>query len=144
MIKKTSGRKIIRKRKSTNTTNKFGNVKLTYKGIKFNSKLEVFMYKQLELLKTPFKYEGKSYTVFPGFTYQDEKVRPITYTPDFRLDEYPVIIETKGKMSDSFPLRFKLFKKSLIDSDDVCDLFMPKNQKQCLEVISIIKKKYNL
>jgi hypothetical protein len=132
------------KRKSKNVSNKFGNVKLTYKGQKFSSKLEVFMYKQLELLKTPFKYEGKSYTVLPGFTYQEEKVRPITYKPDFRLDDYPVIIETKGKMSDSFPLRFKLFKRSLINDDDVCDLFLPRNQKDCLEVIKIIKERYNL
>ena len=132
------------KRKPKNIANKFGNVKLTYKGIKFNSKLEVFMYKQLELLKTPFKYEGQSYVVLPGFTYQDEKVRPITYTPDFRLDKYPVIIETKGRPNESFPLRFKLFKKSLIDNDDVCDLFMPHNQKECLEVIKQIKEKYGL
>lgn len=96
-------RKIISKKKpkSKNIPNKFRNVKLTYKGINFNSRLEVFMYKQLELLKVKFKYEGKSYTVFPGFTYQGEKVRPITYKPDFRLDDYPVIIETKGRMNDS-------------------------------------------
>jgi len=141
-MKRVTGiRKIKRK---PNVANKFGNVKLTYKGTKFNSKLEVFMYKQLELLKTPFKYEGKSYEVFPGFTYNGEKVRPITYKPDFRLENYPVIIETKGLLNESFPLRFKLFKKSLIDADDVCDLFLPRNQKQCLEVIKIIKAKYNL
>lgn len=144
-MKKVFGRgKTVKRKTKPNVPNKFGNVKLTYKGIKFNSKLEVFMYKQLELLKTPFKYEGKSYTVFPGFTYQDEKVRPITYKPDFRLDKYPVIIETKGRMNDSFPLRFKLFKKSLIEDDDVCDLFLPKNQKQCLEVIKTIKERYDL
>lgn len=130
--------------KSKNVTNKFGNVKLTYKGIKFNSKLEVFMYKQLELLKTPFKYEGRSYTVFPGFTYQDEKIRPITYTPDFRLDNYPVIIEVKGRPNDSFPLRLKLFKKTLIENNDVCDYFLPHNQRECLEVIRTIKEKYGL
>lgn len=140
-MKRVSG---IKRKSKTNVANKFGNVKLTYKGIQFSSKLEVFMYKQLELLKTPFKYEGKSYTVLSGFTYQEEKVRPITYKPDFRLDNYPVIIETKGKMSDSFPLRFKLFKRSLIDSNDVCDLFLPRNQKDCLEVIKTIKERYNL
>lgn len=133
-----------KKSKSKNVPNKFGNVKLTYKGVEFNSKLEVFMYKQLELLKTPFKYEGKSYTVFPGFMYQGENVRPITYKPDFRLDKYPVIIETKGKITDSFPLRFKLFKKSLIDNNDECDLFLPRNQKDCLAVIQLIKQKYDL
>lgn len=140
-MKKASGIKTKLKR---NVPNKFGNVKLTYKGIKFNSRLEVFMYKQLELLKTPFKYEGQSYVVFPGFTYQGEKVRPITYKPDFRLNNYPVIIETKGKMSDSFPLRLKLFKKSMIENNDVCDYFLPHNQKECLEVIKTIKERYNL
>lgn len=143
-MKKTSGLKRTSKSKKSNIPSKYGNVKPTYKGIKFNSKLEVFMYKQLELLKTPFKYEGKSYTVLEGFTYQGEKVRPITYKPDFRLDLFPVIIETKGMMNDSFPLRFKLFKKSLIDAKDECDLFLPRNQKECLEVIKTIKEKYSL
>ena len=123
---------------------KFGNVPLTYKKIKFKSKLEVFMYKQLEKLGQPFDYEGKSYTVLEGFTYQGEKVRAITYTPDFRLKHLPVIIETKGRPSDSFPLRFKLFKRHLIDTNDVCDLFMPHNQKECLEVIKQIKTKYHV
>ena len=144
-MKTTSGIKHKTKTKvKKNIPSKFGNVKPTYKGIKFNSKLEVYMYRLLETLNTPFKYEGKSYTVLEGFTYRGEKVRPITYKPDFRLDDLPVIIETKGFVSESFPLRFKLFKKSLIDSKDECDLFLPRNQKDCLEVIKTIKEKYNL
>lgn len=132
----------VKKVKKSN--HKYGNTPLTYKGIKFKSKLEVFMYKQLEVLGQPFEYEGKSYTVMEGFVYQGSKIRPITYTPDFRLKRFPVIIETKGIMSPSFPLRFKLFKKHLIDTNDVCDLFMPRNQKDCLKVIKQIKEKYHV
>ena len=57
----------VKKVKKSN--HKYGNTPLTYKGIKFKSKLEVFMYKQLEVLGQPFEYEGKSYTVMEGFVY---------------------------------------------------------------------------
>jgi len=116
----------------------------------------------LQEAKIVFKYEPTSYEVLGSFLFEHEsferlsngkgdfinrglkKVNAITYKPDFRLDNYPVVIETKGKMSDSFPLRLKLFKKSLIEANDVCDYFLPHNQKECLEVIKTIKERYIL
>jgi len=131
-------RKITRKK----STSKFKAIPYTYKGIKFKSKLEVFMYKQLEDLKVKFDYEGTTFTVMEGFVYQDEKIRPIKYTPDFVLKDHPVVIETKGFPGAAFPLRMKLFKHSLHCYNDERDIFIPHNQKECLAVIQEIKRKY--
>ena len=44
-----------------------------------------------------------------------KKYLPIKYTPDFIGDNF--IIETKGRANESFPMRWKLFKK--LDSQAV-------------------------
>lgn len=84
--------------KIRNVTSK---AKLKYKGIQFKSALEVFMFKELEKLKVKFGYEEKTYTILEGFTFNGEKIRPIRYTPDFELRDYPVVIETKGYPNES-------------------------------------------
>ena len=40
-----------------------------------------------------------------------KKILPIKYTPDFVSDSF--IIECKGRANESFPLRWKMFKKYL-------------------------------
>ena len=71
----------------------------------------------------------------------NKKVLPIKYTPDFiDVNEPPrFIIECKGNPNEAFPLRWKLFKKHLMDENIFADLFMPRNQKDCVEVVKIIK-----
>ena len=67
------------------------------------------------------------------------KVRAITYTPDFLCPDRAWIIECKGYANDRFPLKWKMFKKLLKETNPNCKLFVPKNQKQVLETIEIIK-----
>lgn len=75
------------------------------------------------------------------------KIQKITYTPDFII-KFPfgkIVIETKGRENESFPLRFKLFI-SLMESElnqNYLSIFVPKNQKQVIECISIIKDLIN-
>ena len=40
-----------------------------------------------------------------------KKYLPIKYTPDFIGEDF--IIETKGRANESFPIRWKLFKRLL-------------------------------
>ena len=65
----------------------------------------------------------------------------MTYTPDFVGDKW--IIETKGNPNDAFPLRWKLFKKYLVDHDLIYDLYVPRNHKQIDETIKQIKENVN-
>ena len=70
----------------------------------------------------------------------NKKILPIKYTPDFIDIQQPprFIIECKGNPNESFPLRWKLFKKHLIDSNIDTALFMPRNQKDCDEVVRLL------
>jgi hypothetical protein len=125
------------------------NPKLFYDNIWFKSMLEVYMYQQLEKLGEKFTYEAKKYQIVEGFEYLDEKIRPIHYTPDFEMVDYPVIVETKGFATDSFGLRMKLFKRyvkneSIMKRSKLKWIFVPHNQKECREVIEQIKEKFNL
>ena len=129
-------------------------VKNMYKGIKFQSKLELACYKELEINKIDVEYEETTFTIFDGLVYpqacyegtqkklynKGSKIRPIRYTPDFVDPNGKWIIETKGYANEAFPLRWKLFKKHLKDNNHHYVLFMPRNKKQVVEVVELIKQ----
>ena len=132
--------------------------KLTvYDGIKFSSGLEKNMYMLLKKAGIKFEYEGETYTLFEGFNFMTEcyerqsngkgeyrnrggnKLLPIKYTPDFVGNNF--IIETKGRANESFPLRWKMFKKyASINLPNVV-LYKPQNIKECEETIRLILEK---
>ena len=126
-----------------------------YKGIKFRSKLELFTYQQLEQAGIKSLYEQKKFVLMEGFRFPNRtvephktkgyidttvKIRDITYTPDFVDPNDKWIIEVKGFANDVFPLKWKLFKNHLMENSHDYVLFLPKNRKQVLETIDIIKK----
>ena len=128
--------------------------KSTYNGIKFASGLEVYMYKALKKAKIKAKYEGKTFEIVSGFDFINlsyertangkgefkqrggKKILPIKYTPDFIGKDF--IIECKGRANESFPIRWKLFKKYLTDNKIKTSLYKPQNQKQCDETVKLI------
>jgi len=133
--------------------------KVQYQGLNFASKLEMHMYKLLKQAKIPVEYEGKTFSLVEGFDFTNasyEKTRvkkylhdrgnknvlPIKYTPDFLDIQDPprFIIECKGNPNEAFPIRWKLFKRYLIKNNIKADLFMPRNQKDCAEVVKIIQE----
>lgn len=130
-------------------------------GIKFKSMLEVFTYKKLKELGVSFTYEEHSYQLTEGFNYpcaiyetkgtskefvdkSKDKVRGISYTPDFVSHDADGkllwVIECKGFANDRFPNTWKNFKKHLVDTGSACPLFLPKDQKQVLQVIQLISE----
>ena len=114
---------------------------MTYDGIKFRSKLEVYCYKQLKEAGIETDYEGKKYTLLPKFEYNDEKIRPITFTPDFPATNGSFIIECKGFPNDGFPNKWKMFKALLhkVFGSYGPRVFVVRNQKQVRDVINILK-----
>jgi len=131
--------------------------KVTFDGIKFASGLEKYMYVALKKAKIKSKYEGETFIVQQGFNFENEsyerqsngkgelvnrgqkKILPIKYTPDFVSDSF--IIECKGRANESFPLRWKMFKKYVNDNLKHVILYKPQNQKECDEVIKLILTK---
>ncbi len=112
--------------------------RVEYDGIKFKSKLELYAYKQLIDAGIDVAYEETSYTLLPVFEYNGEKVRAMTFTPDFVSEDHNFIMETKGWATDSFVLRWKLFKNYLRENNLTYTLYMPRTQKQVMECIDDI------
>ncbi len=134
--------------------------KVTYDGIKFASGLERYMYMALKKAKIKAIYEGATYEVVSGFDFihpsfertangkgefkqrGGKRILPIKYTPDFIAykngTELEFVIECKGRANESFPLRWKLFKKYLTDNKLYPRLYKPQNQKECDETVKLI------
>ena len=130
--------------------------KITVDGITFASGLEKYMYQVLKKAKIKAKYEGATYEVFSGFDFPNtsiercangkgdfkdrggKKILPIKYTPDFVGDDF--IIECKGRANESFPLRWKMFKKYVSSELPHVIIYKPQNQKECDETIKYIQQ----
>lgn len=128
-------------------------------GIQFKSKLEAYCYQQLKSSGIPFRYEQDSFILVDAFSFYNDSwelgrqkgiklfkkanptIRAITYKPDFTNLEQNWIIECKGMITDTFPIRWKLFKRYIVENNLNYDLYMPRNKKQIDETINLIKSK---
>ena len=132
--------------------------KITYDGINFASGLERYMYIALKKAKIKALYEGETFELMEGFSFPFEsyercgnskgdyknrgnkKILNIKYTPDFVGRGF--IIETKGRANESFPLRWKMFKKLVSENKiEPFVLYKPQNQKECDKTVELILKK---
>ena len=129
--------------------------KISYDGINFASGLERYMYMALKKAKIKSLYEGETFELqeafdFPFESYErcgngkgeyknrgKKKILNIKYTPDFIGEGF--IIETKGRANESFPIRWKMFKKLLTENKkEPLKIYKPQNQKECDETIRLI------
>ena len=96
-------------------------------GLAFSSGLESYMYTVLKQANIEAKYEGETFELIRGFKFQNDvyercanskgdfknrgnkNIKNIKYTPDFVGKDF--IIECKGRPNESFPIRWKLFKR---------------------------------
>lgn len=88
-----------------------------YKGVKYKSTLEADTAEALDKMGLPIRYEERVLTVFEGFrcSYQKEKVRGITYKPDFWVGD--IILECKGFETPEWKLKKKLVFKYLKENE---------------------------
>ena len=130
--------------------------KVSFDGIQFASGLEKYMYVALKKAKIHAIYEGSTFELQEGFMFDvdsyerqgngkgdmvnrgQKKILNIKYTPDFISDSF--IIECKGRANESFPIRWKMFKKYVNKNLKHVTLYKPQNQKECDEVIKLITK----
>ena len=115
--------------------------KVVYNDIKFDSKLDMWMYQALTDNKLPFTYSSQRFTIIDQFEYKGKKYLPITYKPDFVSDKF--IIECKGFGNELFPMRWKLFKRYLMLNNLNYDLYICKNKSEIQGIIDDIKQKQN-
>ena len=134
--------------------------KVSFDGIQFASGLEKYMYQVLKSFKIHAVYEGATFVLQEDFIFNvdsyerqangkgemvnrgQKKIQNIKYTPDFVSDSF--IIECKGRANESFPIRWKMFKKHVKEHHPHVTLYKPQNQKECDQVVGlIIKNKLN-
>ena len=131
--------------------------KVTFDGIQFASGLEKYMYQALKRAGIHAVYEGATFVLQEDFIFDvdsyerqsngkgqmvnrgQKKIQNIKYTPDFVSDSF--IIECKGRANESFPLRWKMFKKHVKEHLKHVTLYKPQNQKECDQVIELITNK---
>ena len=82
-------------------------------------------------LYTPYK--GWESAIVEGL---NKNILNIKYKPDFIGNNF--VIECKGRPNESFPLRWKLFKKLMAEDYPKTTLYKPQNQKECDETIKLI------
>ena len=130
--------------------------KVSFDGIQFASGLEKYMYMALKKAKIHAIYEGATFVLQEHFMFDvdsyerqgngkgaminrgQKKILNIKYTPDFVSDSF--IIECKGRANESFPIRWKMFKKYVKEQIPHVTLYKPQNQKECDKVIELIIK----
>ena len=133
--------------------------KVTFDGITFASGLEKYMYQALKKSKIHAEYEGATFVLQEDFKFEidsyerqangkgdmvnrdQKKIQSIKYTPDFVSSSF--IIECKGRANESFPMRWKMFKKYVNHKMKHVTLYKPQNQKECDKVIELILNKNN-
>ena len=131
--------------------------KVTFDGITFASGLERYMYQVLKKEKIYAEYEGMTFELQEAFEFDvnsyerqangkgemvnrgQKKIQSIKYTPDFISPSF--IIECKGRANESFPIRWKMFKKFVKNEMPYVTLYKPQNQKECDKVIELIIEK---
>ena len=139
--------------------------KVSKYGIDFKSSLECYTYEAFMKAGIPVEYEPKHFVLIPKFEYDKTRVwngvwtvnkqgkrthsntggefkssplvNAITYCPDFVGKDF--IIECKGFVTESFPLRFKLFKRYLKQHHSKANLYLVRNQKQVDAMVEEIK-----
>ena len=129
--------------------------KIKVDGIQFASGLEAYMYKALKKAKIKADYEKRTFEIFRGFYFPedsyerqangkgdmvnrgDKKILGIKYTPDFEGKDF--IIECKGRPNDTFPIRWKMFKKYVNIHLHGYTLYKPQKQSECDDVVNLIK-----
>ena len=133
--------------------------KVMFDGIAFKSGLEKYMYSALKDNNIEASYESHTFELVNSFEFSNDsferqgngkgafsdrghkKVLNLKYTPDFIGKDF--IIETKGRANEAFPLRYKLFKKWMMDNKDTRSLYKPQCHSECDITVELILRKRN-
>lgn len=111
-----------------------GATKVEAYGLKFDSKLELYMYDLLLDSGISFEFQT-TFELQPKFKSSTGKtVRAITWRPDFVIEGYNIVVDTKGYATDVAKLKVKMFMKQ-----NNHWLFLVKNKKQANDFVLLLK-----
>jgi Protein of unknown function (DUF1064) len=105
-------------------------IKTEVDGIRFDSRLEAYMYTLLRGSGLTFEMQ-KEYVLQLGFKYNGEAVRPIKIVVDFYLISRNILIDTKGFQFRDGTIKYKMLKWLHRLSENPPTIIMPKDKKEC-------------
>jgi DNA-binding protein len=110
--------------------NKYGNKKVEVDGIKFDSKLELYLYNKLKENDLDFDFQAKE-VLIPKFRFRIENIRAIEMRVDFllRFNERKIYIDTKGFATAEAKIKYKMLKNKYKEDVDV-EVIWLKTQKE--------------
>jgi predicted nuclease of restriction endonuclease-like RecB superfamily len=119
---------------------KYGNTKVDLYGIKFDSKLELYVYQMFKSKKYDIRRCEDSFLLIDKFKHYNvlkgklEGIRAVKYTPDFlvRRGNETIVLEVKGFPSKDYPLRKKMFLQKYGNDYMFIEIH---SQKECLQVL---------
>lgn len=108
--------------------------KILHDGMMFDSSLNIEIYKFLKANNIKFEREVK-YELQPSFKKHGMTYRNLTWTADYYLPDYNIIIEGKGFATD----RYKIVSKLFAFKYDI-KVYTIKNKKEVLTIHEILKE----
>nr|DAR14167.1 MAG TPA: Endonuclease [Caudoviricetes sp.] len=109
-------------------------------GVVFASLLERHMHDLLKMHKIPFEFQ-KRYVLQEGFKYNGESVRPITYTADFWLPTFDMLIDTKGYRTQQGDLRIKMLKHLFANNGINTRIALPQDNDEIAALVRQLLEK---
>lgn len=120
--------------------NKYGNTKIIVEGVKFDSKLEAYLYKILNQEGMDFDFQVVI-ELIPKFRFQYENIRALAMRVDFllRYNGRDIYIDTKGFATAEAKIKYKFLKYKFKDEPNVNIVWL-KTQKEVNSYISKLKE----
>jgi hypothetical protein len=118
---------------------KYGNKKVEVDGVKFDSKLELYLYNKLKENEFDFDFQVKV-ELIPKFRFREENIRAMEMRVDFLLrhNGKEIFIDTKGFATAEAKLKYKHLKYKHKDNE-IVDIVWLKTQKAVNEYIVNLK-----
>jgi len=114
-------------------------------GVSFDSNLEKYLYFELKSAGINFEFQ-KTFILQPSFRYRGKAIIAMKSICDFWISDHNLILDAKGYANETSPLKYKLLKykfykayESGARKREPPEIIMPKNRKECDEVVARIK-----
>lgn len=109
-------------------------------GVKFASKLELYLYNLLKIAKIRFDFQVV-YELQPEFRFHGAKVQSIKVVPDFYLPDHDIIIDTKGFQLADNKIKFKMLKNKLVSDGKSTTIELPRTKEECEALVNKLLNK---
>jgi hypothetical protein len=116
-----------------------GAVKSEVNGVKFASKLELYLFNLLKSTRIDFEFQVV-FVLQEGFKFHGSTIRPMKIIVDFYLPKFDLLVDSKGWQLADSKLKYKLLKRKLLDEGKATKIEMPRTQEECEALVNRLLK----